>query len=65
VASGDVGPGQAPLATEDSLPSFDGSRGPLPRARRLVANLMLSLFLIIVMIAALVLVLQNTFRVAG
>ena len=60
-----MGPGQAPLATADSLPSFDGSRGRLPRARRFVANLMLSLFLIIVMIAALVLVLQNTFRVAA
>jgi hypothetical protein len=65
VASGDVGPPRDPLATQDSLPTLEGAAGPLARARRLVVGLGLSLVLIIVMIGALVLVLQNTFRVAA
>ena len=60
-----MGPGQAPLATEDSLPALTDSGGGFPRARRVAVAFLLSLVLIVVMIAALVLVLQNTFRVAA
>ncbi len=64
MASGEVGPPRDPLATEDSLPTLGGAGRPLARVPRLVVGVGLSLILIIVMIGALVLALQNTFRVA-